>query len=40
LTESKPLRLGLNTYNGHITYEAVATAMDKDFILPENALKG
>ncbi len=38
LVESKPLMLGLNTYGGHITYEAVAKAMDKEFILPETAL--
>ncbi len=39
LLESKPLMQGLNTYDGHITYEAVAKAMDKEFILPEKALK-
>jgi len=39
LLESKPLMLGLNTYKGSITYKAVAQAMGKKYVLPEDALK-
>ncbi len=39
LLSSKPLMLGLNTYKGHITYEAVAKAMDKEFVSPDAALR-
>ena len=40
LNSSLPLMKGLNTYNGHITYEAVARAMDIDYILPHSAING
>lgn len=40
LKKSKPLRWGLNTYNGYVTYKAVADAMDKDFVEAEVALEG
>ena len=38
LKSSRPLMLGLNTYDGNITYRAVAEAMDEKYIPPEQAL--
>jgi alanine dehydrogenase len=38
LKQSEALRLGLNTYKGHITYKAVAEAMGKDFKPAEELL--
>ena len=38
LKTSRPLRLGLNTYKGHITYKAVADAMGKEYLSAEDVL--
>ncbi len=38
LRGSKPLALGLNTYDGHITYKAVADAMEKQYVSAESVL--
>ncbi len=38
LRQSKPLRLGLNTYKGNITYKAVADAMEKDYVEADTLL--
>lgn len=38
MNDSKALLNGLNTYNGHITYSAVAEAMGKEFLSVEKAL--
>lgn len=38
LRESKPLRLGLNTYKGHITYKAVADAVNGEYVPAEDLL--
>jgi alanine dehydrogenase len=39
LIESKSLIYGLNTYNGHITYESVADSLQMQYVNPESLLK-
>lgn len=39
LLEDKRLLLGLNTFDGKVTYENVATAMDLEYFAPEELLK-
>lgn len=39
MLEDESLRKGLNTYNGHVTYEAVATVQDREYVSSEEALK-
>jgi alanine dehydrogenase len=36
--DSRPLQLGLNTYNGHLTYQGVAEAFDMAYTPPLTAL--
>lgn len=38
LAESKALRLGLNTYQGHLTYEAVGSAFEIPYVSAQEAL--
>ncbi|WP_442601184.1 alanine dehydrogenase [Paenibacillus sp. KN14-4R] len=40
IQENGPLSLGVNTYNGHVTYNAVAEAMDMPYVRLSDALQG
>ena len=40
MAEDKSLLLGLNTYKGAITYKAVAEAVSKEYVAPEDCLAG
>lgn len=40
MLDDPALMRGLNTYDGHITYQAVAESMNLEYVAPEICLKG